>query len=148
MTYCQSGAPVTEPVCGCDESKAWKKRAEAAEAKLQLVHSHVKGLALRIDGVLAMVEDVLPKFAPLSEVIAQFQADAPEALSDLEDSLSRMGRLPPDTFPEGAFTELTNESEALVPGEYREQLLASGTVEATANWMAGLVPSRSKSERP
>jgi hypothetical protein len=52
-------------VCGCDESKALLARALAAEAKLQLVHSHVRGIARRLDGVAAMVEESFPVTAPV-----------------------------------------------------------------------------------
>jgi len=149
-------ARVTENICGCDESKTWKARALAAEdravsaeAKLQLVHSHVKGIGRRVGDVVAMVEEAFP---PLSEVVKEFQAAAPDAFSDMDESLARMGRGPAinsefaEVGEEGAFTELTDDSERRVPGEYREEVLASGKVEATANWMAGLMPP--KSERP
>lgn len=100
---------MSEPeVCNCDHSKTLLERAQHAEAKLQLVHSHVRGLARRLDGVLALVEEALR--VPGEVIDSEF--------AEVDDPA------------EGAFTELTDESERLVPGEYREEVLACGAVEA------------------
>jgi len=135
-------------ICGCDESKMWRERAQHAETKLQLVHAHVKGIGRRVADVVAMVEEAFP----VTTKVTDSEYAEVEDVSPRHACVGTWGRGTREECSictpakEGDFTELTDESERRVPGEYREDVLASGKVEATANWMAGLMPP--KSERP
>lgn len=120
-------------VCNCDHSKALLERAQRAEAKLQLVHSHVRGLARRVDGVLVLVEEALK--VP-GEVIDSEFAEVEPAFSE-DDAAALAAGLAISANGQsvhlGSFAQYadeTDENERLLPAEHREDVLASGTAAA------------------
>lgn len=88
-------------LCGCDDSKKWKARAFSSDLALKLVRQQLTRLLERVDAALCGPGEVIDsEFA---------EVDEPQ---------------------EGAFTELTDEGERRVPGEYRKDVLASGRADA------------------